>query len=61
MGENSNACWPLIGRSFLCKNDEELTNYILIHCVVGRWLLDLVLPLFGISWVLPCSIKELLL
>lgn len=60
MGENSSVGWPL-ARCSLCKNDEKLTNYFHVHCVIGWQLLDSVFLLFDICWVLPCSIKELLL
>ena len=52
--------WQLPNRYFLCGCEEENVNNILIHCIVVRVLWDLVLGLFGVQWVLPETIKEVL-
>ncbi|RVX15673.1 Asparagine--tRNA ligase, chloroplastic/mitochondrial [Vitis vinifera] len=39
----------------------ELANHILIHCAKARMLWDLLLALFGLMWVFPKTIRELLL
>lgn len=45
----------------MCKGDGEDTNNLLLHCPVARLLWNVILRLFRISWVMPNSIKELLL
>ena len=52
--------WQLPNRYFLCGCEEENVNNILIHCIVVRVLWDLVLGLFGVQWVFPETIKEVL-
>jgi hypothetical protein len=43
----------------LCKKSEETVNHILIHCEFTKemWHFDLIL--FGVSWVMPSNILEL--
>ena len=53
--------WTLANRCFFCLAEEESTNHILIHCTKTRVLWKLLFALFGVTWVLPCSIRETLL
>ena len=46
---------------FLLSAEEESTNHILIHYTKTRVLWELLFTLFGVTWVLPCSVKEPLL
>ncbi|RVW85171.1 Transposon TX1 uncharacterized 149 kDa protein [Vitis vinifera] len=48
-------------RCFLCCDDEETINHILIHCPKARVLWNLVLSLFGVYWVLPLTVRDTLL
>ena len=48
-------------RCFLCEEDEEDINHLLIHCKKARMLWDLLLSIVGTSWVFPASIIQLLL
>ena len=43
------------------KDSEESTNHILIHCDTTRELRTLLLVVFGLAWVLPASVRNLLL
>ena len=54
-------CWTLANRCFFCLAEEESTNHILIHCTKTRVLWELSFALFGVTWVLPCSVRETLL
>ncbi|KAJ9708505.1 hypothetical protein PVL29_000510 [Vitis rotundifolia] len=52
--------WQFPNRCFLCGCKEESVNHILIHCTVVKVLWDLVLGLFGVKWVFPLTVKEVL-
>ena len=43
---------------FLCCSEEELIDHILIHCTMARVLWELLFAIFGVTWVLPLSIRE---
>ena len=51
----------LANRCFLCGEEEETIDHLLIHCSKARILWDLLLAIFGVSWVFPLSVKETLL
>ena len=53
--------WRIPNRCYLCKEEEETSDHILIHCSKARLLWQLIFALFGIQWVLSCSIREVLL
>ena len=50
--------WILANRCFLCCDEEETINHILVHCPKVRVLWDLVFSLFGVNWVLPLTVKD---
>ena len=52
--------WTLANRCFFCLVEEESTNHILIHCTKTRVLWELLFTLFGVTWVLPYSVRETL-
>ena len=52
--------WQLPNRCFLCSCEEETVNHILLHCIVVRVLWEIVLALFGVQWVFPETVKEVL-
>ncbi|KAL6339823.1 hypothetical protein AAG906_034911 [Vitis piasezkii] len=52
--------WQLPNRCFLCGCEEETVNHILLHCTVVRVLWEIVFVLFGIQWVLPETVKDML-
>ena len=45
---------------FMCKCDGESVDHHLLHCLVATDLWFMVLGLFGVSWVMPKSVVELL-
>ena len=51
----------LANRCFLCGNDEETIDHMLLHCSVARLLWDLLLAIFGVYWVFPKSVSETLI
>ena len=44
-----------------CKENEESADHILIHCGKTRELWTLLLSSFGVMWVFPESVRDLLL
>ena len=44
----------------MCKDEDESDDHLLIHCGVARELWHFLFSFFGILWVLPFSIKDLL-
>ena len=53
--------WVVASRCNLCKKEEESTDHLLIHCNLTHDLWHFVFPLFGVLWVLPSTVKEVLL
>ncbi|RVX08739.1 putative ribonuclease H protein [Vitis vinifera] len=53
--------WSMVNRCVLCKENEESTDHILIHCGKTRELWTVVLSSFGVVWVFPNSVRNLLL
>ena len=53
--------WSLVNRCNLCKDSEESTDHILIHCDKTRQLWTLLLTTFGLVWVFMASVRNLLL
>ena len=53
--------WILANRCFLCCDEEEMINHILVHCPKVRVLWDLVYSLFGVNWVLPLTVRDTLI
>ena len=51
----------LANRCFLCEEGEETIDHLLLHCSKAKILSDLLLAIFGVSWVFPLSVKETLL
>ena len=50
----------LANRCFLCYKEEESIDHILIQCSKARVLWELLFALFGVSWVLPYSVRDTL-
>ena len=48
-------------RCYLCGKEEENCNHLLLHCGFSRAVWHLLISLFGVSWVLPHTVKDLLL
>ena len=48
-------------RCFMCEEEEETIDHLLIHCKFAKVLWDLFLSIVGISWVFPHSVLNKLL
>jgi hypothetical protein len=44
----------------MCKKNGESMNHLLLHCEVARELWSYIFILFGIEWVMPRMVLELL-
>ena len=53
--------WQLPNWCFLCGCEEEYANHILLHYTVVKTLWEIALAIFGVQWVFPESVKEVLL
>ena len=53
--------WAVANKCYLCKREEESTDHFLIHCDLTRDLWHFVFSLFGVFWLLPSIVKEVLL
>ncbi|RVW69946.1 Transposon TX1 uncharacterized 149 kDa protein [Vitis vinifera] len=53
--------WSLANRCFLCCDDEETINHILIHCPKSKVLWNLMFMMFKVNWVLQLTVKDNLL
>ena len=48
-------------RCFMCEEEEETIDHLLIHCKIAKMLWDLILSIVGISWVFPNSVLHTLI
>ena len=46
---------------FLCEENEETIDHLLIHCSRAKMLLDLLLAITEANWVFPRTVRQLLL
>ena len=44
----------------MCKMSEESIDHLLIHCEVTKELWSPILNLFGVEWVMPKRVYDLL-
>jgi len=49
----------IVDRCCLCKRDGELVDHILLHCDVASALWNNIFSRFGICWVMPRSVLDL--
>ncbi|KAJ9707156.1 hypothetical protein PVL29_002241 [Vitis rotundifolia] len=50
----------LANRCFLCGMEEESIDHLLIQCSKARVLWEILFALFGVTWVLPSSVRDTL-
>ena len=44
----------------MCKNSGESPSHLLLHCSVARDLWNSIFSLFGLQWVMPIDVRDLL-
>jgi hypothetical protein len=44
----------------MCQSDGESVNHLLMHCSVAQELWNMILNMFGVSWVMPRDVVDLL-
>jgi hypothetical protein len=49
----------IVDRCCLCKRDGESVDHILLHCNLASALWNNIFSRFGISWVMPRSVLDL--
>jgi hypothetical protein len=45
---------------YMCKIGGEVINHLFLHCMVATKLWSTILQLFGVVWVVPRLVKEML-
>jgi hypothetical protein len=45
---------------YMCKISGESIDYLFLHCMVATELWSTILQLFGVVWVMPQSVKDML-
>jgi hypothetical protein len=50
----------MVNRCWLCEADGESVDHLLLHCGTARALWNAFFTRFGLCWVMPSSVKELL-
>jgi hypothetical protein len=50
----------LVSWCCLCKADGETVDHLLLHCSLSRELWNMILALFGVQWVMPRTVLDLL-
>jgi hypothetical protein len=50
----------VVNRCWLCETEGESVDHLLLHCAAARDLWNAFFARFGLCWVMPRSIKELL-
>ena len=53
--------WSIPNRCYLCKNEEETIDHLLLFCEKVGMLWLLILSLFGVQWVMHSSVRRNLL
>ncbi|RVX01992.1 hypothetical protein CK203_019452 [Vitis vinifera] len=53
--------WSMVNRRSPCKDNEESVDHILLHCDKTREFWTLLLTTFGLVWVFPALVRNLLL
>ena len=44
-------------RCYMCKTEEEIGDYILLHCPKAHMLWQLIFSLFDVQWVIHSSVR----
>lgn len=50
----------MIDWCYTCKNNRECVDHLLLHCKFAKVLWSFVFCLFGVQWVMPRRVREVL-
>ena len=53
--------FTLVNRCFLCEEEEETIDHLLIHCSTAKMLWNLLLAIVDYNWVFPLTVRQALL
>ena len=53
--------FTLVNRCFLCEEEEETIDHLLIHCSIAKMLWNLLLAIVDYNWVSPLTVCQALL
>ena len=45
---------------YMCKRSGEIVDHLFLHCPVAQELWNMVCSVFGVDWVMPCGVVDLL-
>ena len=48
---------PLANICYLCEEEEETLNHLLVHYPKDRMLWELILAIVGFGWIFPFSVR----
>ena len=51
----------LVNRCFLCEEEKETIDHLLIHCSRAKILWNLLLTIMDYNWVFPLTVRQALL
>ena len=51
----------MANKCFFCLSEAKMVDHLLLHCARTRILWNLLFSLFGVYWIISCSVKETLL
>ena len=51
---------PLVNHCCLCCNNVEFVDHLLLFCSIAHFLWMYMIRLFGVEWVMPGSVVDLL-
>ena len=49
---------PLVNRCFLCEEEEETIDHLLMHCSRAKMLWNLFLAIMDYNWVFPLTVRQ---
>lgn len=50
--------FQLVSRCYLCQESAESVNHLFLHCAVAAGIWHMFLSLFSLNWVMPQTIRE---
>ena len=51
----------LVNRCFLCEEEEEMVDHLLVHCCKARLMWGLLFAIIGVRWAFPSTVRDTLI